>query len=395
MKLTNIRIEYKEDLAFLLAELQDNQGTHTLYVAVKKENHYLLDDESADCFLLPALFANFSQGGVLEVDFPISERLLYQLQTNFIPAIVQMRPDFKPISIQPTQSTSTFSYHPEKVVTGISCGVDSSYTIIKHQNVPNSAKLTDLILIEQCADCYITLQSTIPKNNLRRMDVGKKLGLESIYIWTNFIHYFDYPFEQICTFHDVATVLALKKGIKTYYYASSYTLDSFALDFSVAPYYDLFISSCIATDEFQMISHSGLVNRVEKTAAIMDNPIVQKNLDVCFHHNARTDIELINCSKCEKCIRTMVTLDVLGTLDQFSTIFDLDIYKQNRLFYLGQILYRAHINQSVYDKEILEQAKKTGFMIPPRAHLYSLFYGADLQRKKVTRNLQITSVRGE
>lgn len=53
--------------------------------------------------------------------------------------------------------------------------------------------------------------------------------------------------------------------------------------------------------------------RLEKLRAIGGDPLVQRHLRVCWHNvDGKT-----NCGRCEKCLRTMLMLDVCGTLGHF------------------------------------------------------------------------------
>jgi hypothetical protein len=53
--------------------------------------------------------------------------------------------------------------------------------------------------------------------------------------------------------------------------------------------------------------------RSEKLAEIAHFPLVQKYLRVCWENRSAHG----NCCRCEKCVRTMLSLSVLGTLDGF------------------------------------------------------------------------------
>ena len=55
---------------------------------------------------------------------------------------------------------------------------------------------------------------------------------------------------------------------------------------------------------------------LKKLAEISDWEVAQNNLRVCLNIHSE---ESENCSKCWKCSRTMVELDVMGKLEQFST----------------------------------------------------------------------------
>jgi hypothetical protein len=62
------------------------------------------------------------------------------------------------------------------------------------------------------------------------------------------------------------------------------------------------------------IEHFGeTLRRGEKLAAIGNDPLVQRHLRVCWENRSST----LNCSRCEKCIRTEVVLATYGLLDRF------------------------------------------------------------------------------
>ncbi len=66
------------------------------------------------------------------------------------------------------------------------------------------------------------------------------------------------------------------------------------------------------------IRHTGCdLWRSDKLGEIMDEPIVCENLRVCYQHasNGR-----LNCSECEKCVRTMLALHQRKRLEQFPTL---------------------------------------------------------------------------
>ncbi|HEX7131332.1 MAG TPA: hypothetical protein VF228_02080 [Iamia sp.] len=55
--------------------------------------------------------------------------------------------------------------------------------------------------------------------------------------------------------------------------------------------------------------------RVERLRALVDDPLAQAHLHVCWEHREPGP----NCGRCEKCLRTMAMLAGLGALDRFGT----------------------------------------------------------------------------
>ena len=78
---------------------------------------------------------------------------------------------------------------------------------------------------------------------------------------------------------------------------------------------------CLSTESLQFIL-SDYATRIEKTKVIADDPIANKFLDVCFCFN--------NCGKCSKCRRTLVTLDILGKVDNFKESFNIEDFKPSQ-----------------------------------------------------------------
>jgi hypothetical protein len=56
------------------------------------------------------------------------------------------------------------------------------------------------------------------------------------------------------------------------------------------------------------------VTRLEKIRQIAGEPIVQRQLRVCWQNDGAA----LNCGRCEKCVRTMLALDACGTLGRFA-----------------------------------------------------------------------------
>jgi hypothetical protein len=50
----------------------------------------------------------------------------------------------------------------------------------------------------------------------------------------------------------------------------------------------------------------------------------------------------INCGKCEKCIRALLTYDAYGVLEEASYRFNTDNYRKKRLLYISKMLVERH-----------------------------------------------------
>ncbi|MGH2809586.1 MAG: hypothetical protein ACRDIA_01755 [Actinomycetota bacterium] len=75
-----------------------------------------------------------------------------------------------------------------------------------------------------------------------------------------------------------------------------------------------------STDSVQIVHDGCEANRIEKLTAISGSDAVRSFLRVCHEQ----PIDRPNCSSCEKCLRTMISLEMVGTLDRFKTFSPLD-----------------------------------------------------------------------
>jgi hypothetical protein len=103
---------------------------------------------------------------------------------------------------------------------------------------------------------------------------------------------------------------------------------------------------------------------VEKTRAVADMPLARKYLDVCIMEGGN-----INCSKCEKCLRTILTLELLGRLDEFNSRFDLGAYRRGRIGFIARVLTER---EDLFHLEIQDLIRKSGASLPASARILAL-----------------------
>ena len=103
-----------------------------------------------------------------------------------------------------------------------------------------------------------------------------------------------------------------------------------------------------STANTQIIHYGSAYSRTDKTAFIAKSKITLQRLRVC---GARDQVE--NCGACNKCYRTMITLDILGVLDQATA------FKKNSLT-LNEIehIYSPSAGDRVSFEDILRLAKE-------------------------------------
>src|SRR5690606_38296213 len=110
-------------------------------------------------------------------------------------------------------------------------------------------------------------------------------------------------------------------------------------------------------------------------------------LNVCLitpdNQSIKINEKVHNCSSCFKCIRTMASLDVIGQLENYRHVFDLDIYKKNKNKYFGELLYMKYRNGNVFAREIFEEAKKNKYQFSTSIYYFAIVRAIKPIMKKI------------
>ncbi|MCE1253733.1 MAG: hypothetical protein LWX83_09320 [Anaerolineae bacterium] len=140
------------------------------------------------------------------------------------------------------------------------------------------------------------------------------LGVKLITCQTN-LHYFSTGFIKWDIAHGAPAIgvgLGLDKLVSHWLVPSSWHISD-CEPWGSAPILDYWLSS----ESFQAIEHGTPYSRFERTEAISNWAPAQEMLRVCTCRDKRKGV--FNCSRCEKCIRTMVMLKLTGHLEKFTT----------------------------------------------------------------------------
>lgn len=329
----------------------------TFYFEVPEEYEKYLCKEVADAFLVGILNYAFKMGENIKVEAPVSERLLYQLQTYFLPTLPVVREKtYKPISIEAEPYTGTIESE-SAVGTSASGGVDSYYSIKRHMNdVPSRYHLTHLLIANQF-NYYVSEEKT--REQFRELvDASKKIvdnyELKLVPLYTNHHEFLFDGFVQEYTLRMCSYAFALQKLFSVYYISSGVPFKEFSFANHDSDGFDIFNLALMSTDNLSFYSSGGEITRTQKIEYFSDDPYIQKNLKVCNNDEHR------NCSVCEKCMRTMLSLEILGKLDSYTSAFDISKYRKKKLGYLA-VVESGTIEASA---DLLENIRKHHYAVP-------------------------------
>lgn len=171
----------------------------------------------------------------------------------------------------------------------------------------------------------------------------------------------------------ISCVLALQKLFGKYIFSSGYNAANdvgvFPVDSSHAE--SMFVP-LLGNHNVEVILFPVFWSRVEKTDYISRHALTKKYLDVCWkvqlanlsYHERKylLSTEKVNCGWCDKCMRTLLTLEVLGRIDDFDGSFDLGNYYKHRDEFLNNVF--SQFKNNPYYQEIIDLIFQRGFQVP-------------------------------
>ena len=310
------------------------------FFSVQKEYAKYLCVERSNAFVIAFFWYACVAGSDITFEMPMSKRLYDGITSMLLPRL-------RDNGVEPIKLIGPVTDEKVKcengVVTGMSGGVDSSYTLMNYggDNAPGGKKLTHLAIYE--AAYYLFTKKDYPddvdaiyesedKINAHVLERAKMIAehnnLPLIHVRTNLDKgFYRGALQFTAMYRYLACTLSLEHLYNTYISSSSGHEEG-QLEVSLfAPtqHYEDFLCECLQTENFVYMT-SDHDSRITKLKALADNTDFQKSASVCF--NTQKDGE--NCGECYGCWKTMIPLDFIGKLDNFRESFDVDKYYANR-----------------------------------------------------------------
>jgi hypothetical protein len=368
IELTGPEIVQRDAVVRAEARLTSARGTETLWYEVDAKYGEYLTTTRLDGFAVAALLVAMERGeGELIVHGAISARLLHNLQRQLIPMWRLMNPHMHDVSVRPRSVESRAEVSAGGVVTGFSAGIDSFCTLadyLQPEQLP-SYKLTHLLYcnVGNHGHGEGGRRLFVDRWNLLR-DYESSVGLGIVRVDSNLDELLNSSFERTHIARNSSAVLLLQRLFSKYLVSSSYSFkDSFIGDSTDVAHADPAAVHLLSTESLECISTGCRYSRVEKTRRAITVPACERVLNVCNHPppGAR------NCSRCYKCLRTLATLDLMGKLEQFGHVFDLELYRRRRFDYL--MLLPGRTSDS-FIREIYEFSKQPDAHVPRYVRLF-------------------------
>lgn len=276
----------------------------------------------------------------------------------------------------------------QRVATGFSAGVDSFASLAKYDKKSQDAS----IHVSDICTFNVGAMGKTYKDDVREVFVSyarrsayyaTELGLGDISIDSNISDFYEgFNFAETHTLRNAAAALIVEEFLDVYLYSSAYAPENIgvavARDLAVM---DPIILPFLGTENIRFISSCSGMSRVEKTELISSYEKSFDLLDVCV---ASADVKLSsdssNCSKCWKCKRTIVTLHILGKLDRYRKVFDVDYFQKNKRSFYDDVAVKA-LGGDKIDLEVYKLSRGNGYRPSLKVYVKSFLLKLKLKRK--------------
>ncbi len=386
IRISKPTIKQREGRTYLISHIIDDAQRieQDIYYATEQEYGEYLVDEVADTFivgcLLPAVFYNED----ITVECAMSEKLYYNISNSILHILSHIYGNKINIHVK---SLINPQYGGSGVGCGCSLGVDSFAAILKHfPLIPNSD-------VEIASDAYRITHLTyfnvgaMGSSNLEKAresflkdlrlvkSFAEIINLPVVTLESNFaLLYQDFNFDSSGDIRNFSATLALQRLFGKYLYASGYPISDFKYDIAQTGYYEFLLAPLLSTESTEIIIANPDMSRVEKTKFIVDNPLTQKYLYVCWKEvisNKWPDSEVakikdrkLNCSHCDKCKRTLLAIDLLGKLPLYEDNFDIPYWNSVKDQYIARVIVNKEDN--VFYEELYQLMQEKEYKVTPK-----------------------------
>jgi hypothetical protein len=287
-------------------------------------------DQSLNCALIALILPAMRSGSRIILNGAVSERLLKACEGN-LQSIINIVLGYGFIPIVHHGSFTAIERPKSKfVATGFSGGVDS-YSVLKDHHFWREAIRGGInaLVFNNVGANGTTDERALFENRLYHARKGARaLDLPLIVIESNLDDFYsvydDLHFFKTHTFRNASVAHLLGNTVSDYLYAASRSYSDVRVEPSdTIGCADPIILPLLSSEHLHLQSEGARYSRSEKIKILVSSEVVQKNLYVCVDHKHASG----NCSVCQKCVRTLLVIECLGCLDEFSGTFNLERYQ--------------------------------------------------------------------
>lgn len=371
-------------VADIHSDIKRRDNESTIWIGVEEENQYMLTDDVYNAFLILPVYMAMYYNTDLYIDGFVSKKLYRNVVDYLQPILCSFSDNLHLINVHVNGFKEANVCENRINATGFSCGVDNLSTIYKYyvQEKDNDYKLNSLFMLNCGWHGEYGSKKTIDIFKARyemNKPAATTLGLPAYMVDSNLYAFLSFLGDQAMYFGIYTCVFALEKVISKYYLSSGNSYGELMRfgyknrngDFS--GYGDAMAIPLLHSDKLVLISDGCQYRRTDKVEGIASWDIAQKYLNVCYVNDASE-----NCSVCSKCIITLLSIEALGLLDAYSSVFDLEKYK--KIAYEEKCNLVKHNGRQDFATENYDLFKEKGKKLPSKLESYIYLHFLKLKR---------------
>ena len=360
IRISQPQLHERAALVSLSSKVSKQRDTFEVFFSLPSDYGDWLSEGRCDGFVTAMLFQAMTLNEDLHVEGPMSSRLFHSLQQFFIPMMAAAFPALHPIRIHSASLIDEPS-GGQGCATGFSGGIDSFASIVQHchdEETPGH-KITHLLFHN--AGSHSTGNHDAARRLFRqRFETLKpfadEVGLPFVPIDSNISEVLPVDFIRMHPALNVSFPLVLQNQFRRYYYASTYKYADCGVNRTddVARF-DPLAFHLFSTEGLDCVSTGAQMSRVEKTRLVTGFEPSRRYLNVCVD----PAFEGRNCSVCFKCLRTLLTLELIGEIEAYADVFDLERYRVERNSYIRRLF---RYKRGSFESEIADliRVRRTG-----------------------------------
>lgn len=322
------------DHTYLFADYDGPSGGTLWFRSGDDEAVAVFNPALSDAFLPVALLMSMESGSDLHFEGAVSDTLAESAAHHLGAILAIQNPTLRPPAI--TFAKVVHDLPAGKGVgTGLSCGVDSFAAVWRHHHHAPSPG-TRLTHLTQFSHAQRRGEINGWDRRMPRFrQAAAAIGLPLLTVGTNFAARLSAPHTMSHVYLNAACALAIGGVIGRYYYASTFQYrDVHVRQTSDIAHADPIVLPLLSSRQVAFVSTGSETPRTAKTARVTEVLASREHLEVC----TKTLPGVMNCSTCYKCLRTMATLDLLGRIEDYGAVFDLQKWKAQRSGYARKVL---------------------------------------------------------
>lgn len=363
----------------LECEITDDKMNKTYKIWYEVDDSYkeYLCTELSDAFLIAVLPRAVFTEQDIHIEGNVSPKLLYNTREMHIPLLTKLYGKHLMITVT-TERSQAVNFAGCAVATGCSLGIDSLSTIYQHidPKCPQEYRLTHLALFNssQFGDKnQDRLDKALEEAAKKAKVFADEVGLPLLVINTNvneLVVDLSLTGTQAIGYFTISCPMALQKMFKQYLLASSISAES--VEFTDIECTENLYVPLLGNENVDISISQPFLKRIEKTIFVCENPLTPKYLDVCWATESANSKDGVswyldgkknrNCGWCDKCARTLFTLELLGKVSEYKEAFDMDKWQKYRSQFIVKVV--ANVNRHVHYRELYDLMVKKGYHIP-------------------------------